>query len=165
MILRRFLKSTAVLLSLLTVAAAQRIPFNPKLYDPGVDAKAEIAQAIKEAGRHHRRVLLVFGGNWCPDCHVLDYRFHQEPARSLVENNFIVVHVDIGEGEGKYAKNTDLADKYRIPLRRGVPAIAVLTEKGQLLYSQQNGEFEAARRLDPQEIVRFLELWKPPKKI
>jgi hypothetical protein len=109
-------------------------------------------------------VLLVFGGNWCPDCHVLDYRFHQEPVKSLVESNFIVVHVDIGEGDGRYAKNTDLAQKYQIPLKKGVPAVAVLSGTGRLLYSQQNGEFEAARRLDPQQILEFLNRWKPPAK-
>jgi thioredoxin 1 len=161
--MRHILRITAFLLLLPAVIAAQRIPFNPHLYNPDTDAKAEIVKAIKEAGEQRKRVLLVFGGNWCPDCHVLDYRFHEEPAKSLVEGNFIVVHVDIGEGEGRYAKNTDLADKYRIPLKRGVPAVAVLSEKGSLLYSQQNGEFEAARRLDPQEIVRFLERWKPKK--
>jgi len=160
--MRQIAKIAVAVFLLLTTVAAQ-IPFNPKLYDPKADAKAEIAKAIKQAARGHKRVLLVFGGNWCPDCHVLDYRFHQEPAKSLVEQNFLVVHVDIGEGEGKYAKNTDLADKYRIPLKRGVPAIAVLSESGQLLYSQQNGEFEAQRRLDPQEIVRFLEQWKPQR--
>ena len=163
--MRYLAKTAAVLLLLLAVVAAQRIDWSAKLYDPDANAKSEIAKAIKEAGERHRRVLLVFGGNWCPDCHVLNYRFHQEPAKSLVENNYIVVHVDIGEGEGKYAKNTDLADKYRIPLKKGVPAVAVLSEKGYLLYSQQNGEFEAARSLDPREIVRFLELWKPPKRI
>jgi thiol:disulfide interchange protein len=163
--MRRALRIINIVLLLLAALAAQQIPLNPKLYDPQADAKAEIAKALKEAGERHRRVLLVFGANWCPDCHVLDYQFHQQPASSLIADNFIVVHVDIGEGEGKYAKNTDLAAKYRIPLKKGVPAVAVLSENGQLLYSQQNGEFEAARRLDPQEIVRFLEQWKPPKRI
>jgi thiol:disulfide interchange protein len=153
----------AVFLLLLLAAAAAQITFNPKLYDPDANAKAEIAKALNEAGREHKRVLLVFGANWCPDCHALDYRFHQEPIKALVESNFIVVHVDTGEGEGRYAKNVDLADQYQIPLKKGIPAIAVLSERGLLLSSQRDGQFSSARRLDPQQIVEFLNQWKPKR--
>jgi thioredoxin-related protein len=153
----------AVFLLLLLAAAAAQITFNPKLYDPDANAKAEIAKAVREAGREHKRILLVFGANWCPDCHALDYRFHQEPTKALVDNNFFVVHVDTGEGEGRYAKNVDLADQYQIPLKKGIPAIAVLSERGLLLSSQRDGQFSSARRLDPQQIIEFLNQWKPKR--
>jgi hypothetical protein len=39
----------------------------------------------------------------------------------------------------------------------------VLSERGRLLTSQTNGQFSSARRLDPQQIVDFLNQWKPPK--
>ena len=42
--------------------------------------------------------------------------------------------------------NLDLAGKYGVPLKKGVPALAVLSEHGALLYSQKNGEFEAMRQ-------------------
>jgi thioredoxin 1 len=153
----------AVFLLLLLAAASAQITFNPKLYDPDANAKAEVAKAVREAGREHKRILLVFGANWCPDCHALDYRFHQEPTKTLVDNNFIVVHVDTGEGEGRYAKNVDLADQYQIPLKKGIPAIAVLSEHGRLLSSQKDGQFSSARQLDPQQIVEFLNQWKPKR--
>lgn len=131
---------------------------NPRLYNPFADAKAEIAEAVKQAHEDHKRILLVFGGNWCLDCHVLDYRFHQNAIRSLVENNFHVVHVDIEQ----YDKNLDIAQRYGTSLKRGVPAVAVLSSDGKLLFGQKNGEFEKARELDPSVIVTFLNKWKPP---
>ena len=159
----RILKYVALAVVLFSSALAQ-FKMDPHLYDPDADAKAEIARALKQAGQEHKRVLIVFGANWCPDCHALNYRFHQQPIESLVEKNFVVVHVDIGEGEGRYAKNTDLAEKYKVPIKKGIPALAVLSSTGKLLYSQQNGEFEAARSLDPQKIIDFLNQWKPPSK-
>jgi hypothetical protein len=57
--------------------------------------------------------------------------------------------------------NVDIAEKYQIPLERGVPAIAVLSDKGKLLYSQKSGEFEAMRRMDPASVTTFLAQWKP----
>ena len=131
---------------------------NPKLYNKDADARAEIQAALARATKDHQRVILVFGGNWCYDCHVLDQAFHQPDVAPLVDNNFIVIHVDIGD-DGK--KNNDLAAEYHVPLDKGVPALAILDANGKLLYSQQNGEWESARSLDPDDVIAFLTKWKP----
>jgi thioredoxin 1 len=73
-----------------------------------------------------------------------------------VDESFRVIHVDIGRAD----KNLDLAEKYGIPLDKGVPAVAVLEFDGKLLHSQRNGEFEPARRLDAPVFVEFLKRWQ-----
>jgi thiol:disulfide interchange protein len=132
----------------------------PSVYDETADARVEIAAALKKAQTDGKRVLVVFGANWCGDCLVLDRRFHEDPAGSIVEKNFHVVHVDIG----RWDKNKDLAEKYQVPLDKGVPAIAVLDQKGALLFSQRNGEFEPAARLGVEPILEFLNRWKVTNK-
>jgi thiol-disulfide isomerase/thioredoxin len=134
------------------------VKLNPHLYEPNADAKLEIKDALAQAARNHQRVILVFGGNWCYDCHVLDQAFHDPDIAPLVQKNFQVVHVDIGD-DGE--KNSDLAQKYDIPVARGVPALAVLASDGKLLYSQKNHEFSKARALDPDLLIAFLNKWKP----
>jgi thioredoxin 1 len=57
-------------------------------------------------------------------------------------------------------KNVDVANKYDVPLGKGVPALAVLDSHGRLLYSQKNGEFEKMRHMDPNSVTSFLEQWK-----
>jgi len=42
-----------------------------------------------------------------------------------------------------------------------VPALAVLSERGTLLYSQKGGEFEAMRRMESGAVTSFLVQWKP----
>ncbi len=128
------------------------------IYPPHSDAKAEIKEAIARAGREHKHVILIFGANWCYDCHVLDYALHQPNLAKVVDPNFLVVHVDIGD-DGKL--NNDIAAEYQTPLEHGIPALAVLDSDGKLLYSQQHGEFEAARSMDPDELTAFLNKWKP----
>ncbi len=129
------------------------------LYPDGIDAKAEIAEALETAKKTHRRVLLIFGGNWCYDCHVLDAAFHSKEIAPTLNQNYVVVHVNIGE----YDKNLDLADKYEIPLKKGVPAAAVLKSDGSLVVSQKNQEFEKARSMTTDAVLAFLEKWKPRK--
>lgn len=130
---------------------------NKQIYPPNVNANEEIAEAVRTAGVSHKRVLLVFGGNWCFDCHVLDEAFHSPEIAPTLNKSFLVVHVDIGQMD----KNLDIAKKYDIPLERGVPAIAVLDSDGKLLFSQKRGEFEAARSMAPEDILAFLNKWKP----
>jgi thioredoxin-related protein len=131
---------------------------NPNLYKKEADARAEIKEAVTKAEKDHQRVILVFGGNWCYDCHVLDQAFHQADVAPLVEKNFQVVHVDIGD-DGK--KNNDVAAEYKVPLDKGVPALAILGPDGKLIFSQQGGEWQAARSMDPDDVVAFLNKWKP----
>jgi thiol-disulfide isomerase/thioredoxin len=153
----RYLTVGALALGLATTAFAQSPAPARKVYDESADARAEIARAITEAQHDHKRILLVFGGNWCGDCLALDARFHESPSESIIKASFLVIHVDIGHAD----KNLDLASKYGIPLNKGVPAVAVLESDGKLLYSQKNGEFEPARRMEPGVFVEFLNHWKP----
>jgi len=127
------------------------------LYPADADAQKEIQEALQAAAKSHKRVLLVFGGNWCYDCHVLDAAFHLPEIAPTVNRNFIVVHVDVGE----YNKNLELAKKYEIPLERGVPAAAILESDGKLVVSQKNQEFEKAHSMAPEDILAFLDKWKP----
>jgi len=139
-----------------SAARPQALP-EKDLYPPSADAKKEIEDALRSAAPAHKRVLVVFGANWCFDCHVLDEYFHSPDIVPTLQKYFVVVHVDIGRGE----KNTDLAKKYDVPLNRGIPAIAVLDSAGKLLFSQEQGEFEAARSLPAASILAFLNKWKP----
>ena len=126
--------------------------------DPSV-ARADLAAALKTAATTHRRVLLDFGGNWCGDCQVLDLYMHDDRNRPLIESNFVVVHINIGRMDA----NLDLAKKYGVPLDKGVPALAVLSERGALLYSQKNGEFEAMRSMESSALTEFLVQWRPAR--
>jgi len=126
------------------------------LYPVEADAKKEIENVLKTAAAENKRVLLIFGANWCYDCHVLDRALHEGSAGKVVTESFLLVHVDIGEGE----KNAELVKAYRIPLSKGVPAVAVLGSDGKLLYSSGDGEFEAARRMLRRDLVAFLRRWR-----
>jgi len=147
---------------ILSAQSARTLPApteRKNLYPENVDAKAEIAEALATATKAHKRVLLIFGGNWCYDCHVLDAAFHSAEIAPTLNKNYVVVHVNIGE----YDKNLDLANKYDVPLKKGVPAAAVLKGDGTLVVSQKNQEFEKARSMTTDAVLAFLEKWKPGK--
>lgn len=132
---------------------------NIQLYPPPEEAQAEISSALAAATRDHKRVLLVFGGNWCYDCHVLDATFRSKEFAPVVSANYHVIHINVGN----YDANLDLADKYQIPLKKGVPSLAILDPDGTLVVSQKQGEFESTVRIGPEDVLEFLKKWKPQR--
>jgi len=128
------------------------------IYPPPERASADLAAALSMAAATHKRVIVDFGGNWCTDCHVLDLYFHDAANEPLLESGYLLVHVNIG----RLNENLDIAARYQIPLDRGVPALAVLGEHGDLLYSQKTGEFEAMRGMKSSAVTDFLVHWRPP---
>jgi len=143
--------------ALVGVCLAQAAHEQKQIYDERADARVEIKEALHKARAEHKRVIVVFGANWCYDCHVLDAAFHRPDLAEIIAANYEVVHVDIGKGN----KNQDLMAKYEVPMKRGIPGLAVLDPDGTLVYSQKNGEFENARALTPEDFRAFLEKWKP----
>jgi len=131
------------------------------IYSATADAHHDIAQALVTAQHEHKRVILDFGGNWCGDCHVLDIYLHQEPNASLLEDNFVMVHIDVGH----YDRNLDLADKYKVPLKRGVPELVILDAHGRMLEGQRYSEFESMKKVDPNGVTNFLNQWKAKQKV
>lgn len=126
------------------------------IYAANANAHADITHAIHTATREHKRIILDFGGNWCGDCQVLDIYMHQPPNNEILAQHYIVVHVDIGQ----FDKNLDIAQRYNVPIKLGVPALVVLNSHGRLLYSQQHGEFERMSIVDPGSVTEFLQKWQ-----
>ncbi len=141
---------------------AERQPVTPPpavkkhLYSAEADPKADIAAALRQASHENKRVILDFGGDWCGDCQVLDIYLHQSPNVELLDKNFLLVHIDIGH----FDKNLDITERYGVPLKKGVPALAVLDAHGKLLYSQQAAEFGDMRYMYPTSVTDFLNRWK-----
>ena len=110
--------------AVLALSAAQAFSAGRDIYPDPADAKADIAAALKAAATTHKRVIIDFGGNWCGDCQVLDIYFHNAENRPILESNYVLVHVNIGHMD----ENVDIAQRYGVPLDRGVPALAVLSD-------------------------------------
>lgn len=142
---------------LLTAALGTARPADRIIYPAPEQARADIGAALKAAAASHKRVLLDFGGNWCPDCQVLDIYFHNAKNWPILSANFVLVHINIGRMDA----NLDLAGRYGVPIKKGVPALAVLSDHGKLLYSQKSGQFEAMSHMQSSSVTDFLVQWRP----
>jgi thioredoxin 1 len=136
-----------VLLALFTTSA--RAADGP--YDPTADARLEVQRALAETAAAKTSVLVVFGANWCGDCKILDMTMQKDPTATLVAREFKVVKVDVG----RFDRHVDLASAYGVPLKSGIPAIAILSPRHEVLYATRAGELADARKMGEGGIHEF----------
>jgi len=87
----------------------------PKVYDEEADAKQQIAAALAKAKRENQRVLIQWGGNWCPWCLLLHATMTGDAQlRKELSYEYQLIHVDAGSGGDK---NVDLASSYGADLK------------------------------------------------
>jgi len=113
----------------------------PKVYDEAADAKQQIAAALAKAKRENQRVLIQWGGNWCPWCIRLHATMTSDPRlqRELLYE-YQLVDVDAGSGGDK---NVDLASSYGADLKSfGYPFLTILDADGKPVANQETSALE-----------------------
>jgi len=156
--MRRF----AVIAVLFLAAAAPGAPVLPdgkvppiaKPYDEAADAHAAVAAAFAAARASGHKVLLDFGGNWCPDCRALAGVLDQPQVAGWAAQHYQTVYIDVG----RFTKNTDIALKYGVKLT-AAPTVLVVTPDGHLLNRDNVFALADARYMSAQAVVDLLAAW------
>lgn len=138
-------------LLLLWAASGAAVGAAPLPYDESADARAAIRAALGAIGAGPRRVLIVFGANWCEDCRSLDQTLKSGRNAELMAREFEVVKVDVG----RFDRNLGVAKAYGDPLRGGIPAAVVLSADERVLYATKAGELSNARRMSATGVYDF----------
>jgi len=131
------------------LAAGATAAENP--YNETADAKNEIKQALTQAATTQTPIIIVFGANWCGDCRMLDSAIKDGASAPLLARDFKIVKVNVGNWD----KNLDVAKTYGVPLENGIPAVAIISAKNQVLYVTRDGELANARNMGDKGIYDF----------
>jgi thiol-disulfide isomerase/thioredoxin len=116
------------------------------------DARVEIEAACRQAAAEGKRVAVVFGANWCPDCEAFKRALGHRLVKPIVDPNYVVVK--------------DLMAQYGMNVGSGIPSVAVLDPDGSLVISQRDGEFRnTSALLSVAEIVSFFHKWAPGRDV
>lgn len=112
-----------------TGAHAHDAKDEPRPYDKKAKAWADVDAAFARARRSGKHVVLAMGANWCHDSRSLAAKFESPEFRTLIEDSFEVVYVDVGQKN----RNIDIAQVYGIDEIVGTPTVLVLSPQGKLL--------------------------------
>lgn len=120
-------------------------------YADAGDAHAEVDAAFAAAQLNDTRVLVNFGGDWCPDCRILAGYMEIPEFAEYLEAHYEVVRVDVG----RYDRNMDVAARFGFEELEGVPTIAIATADGRIVNRGTATEWRTARERDPQEALDY----------
>lgn len=121
-------------------------------YDETADAQAELSKALSQAQASKKKVLVIFGANWCKDCLELDKSIKGQ-NEAMIKAKFVLVKIDVG----RFDKNLSIANAYGNPIKKGIPAAVVLKADNSLLYATKAGELADARRMGDHGIAEFFQ--------
>jgi thioredoxin 1 len=127
---------------------------------PPSDPRKDIAAALADAKKDGKPVLLDFGADWCVDCTVLSKWFRDPAVAAFLRAHFHVVMIDVGNfiRGPEEARNADLAERYGVdPDTSGIPALVLLSARGQVIPSPHHVEWRTARRFSAEDVARYLE--------
>ncbi len=151
-----FLFSFLIIFSIRLAAQADYQPVSK--FDPGRDPSKDLENAVAEAQKTGKNILLDVGGEWCIWCHRIDAFIEgHEDINNFIHANYVVMKVNFSSDN----KNEDFLSKY--PGISGYPHFFVLDQDGKLLHSQDTGKLEEGKDYNPQKFMAFLEVWAPKK--
>ena len=129
------------------------------VYDVARDPAKDLQDAIAEATRTNRRILLEVGGDWCVYCNIMDTTFQSHAQlRKVLDTYYVAVKINYSK---ENPNDAFLSHYPRIP---DYPHFFVLDSKGALLHSQPTHSFEHGKKYNTGKIDAFLKKWgQPPR--
>ena len=129
------------------------IPPMPLPYDEQVVSSEELFEFIDNTIITGKQPVIIFGGNWCPDCRILEGTLELATVKSFMNKNYQIKQIDIG----RYDRNMDLMNFLNIENRKGVPRVVILDLDKEILNSSTSSEWTTARDRKQQEIFDYFQ--------
>jgi thiol:disulfide interchange protein len=121
--------------------------------------QAELDALVAKAKAENKRVMLMFGGDWCVWCHALHKLFDENAeVGAALNKSFELVKVDI-------ETNDALDAQLGKPSKNGFPVLVILDESGKAAHTQETGSLETGKKgevaHDPAKVLAYLAAQAP----
>jgi thioredoxin-related protein len=129
------------------------------IYDKSADTAAQLAKAMEKAKQNDKRILVMFGGDWCGWCHKLHELFASDAEiRKILSYEYVLVMVDTTApgAEALLAKCKAALSKEESQKTFGVPFLGVLDSSGKVVTAQRTDPLETGDHHDPARVKEFL---------
>ena len=125
----------------------------PLPYDEKVVDSLQLDEFIDLSISKGKQPVVIFGGNWCPDCRILEGTLAMPTIKKFLQQHYQVMHIDIG----RYDRNMDLMDHLNIESKKGVPRVVILDLEKNIVNSSTSSEWTTARDRKQQEIYNYFQ--------
>jgi thioredoxin-related protein len=146
-----------LIISILIIStAAVKAQDAKKLYDPSLDGMKQIKEAVANASREGKHVLIQYGGNWCSWCIKFDAFCKADTAiTKIIAGNYIPVKLNYDPVNKNDAANAFLGN----PTRFGFPVFIIIDGKGNVIHIQDSSLLEEGSGYSKQKVTGFFRQW------
>ncbi len=93
-----------------------------KLYLPSEDAMGDLQATLQKAEDENKMALVILGANWSNDSRALAARLQVEPLKSLVDENYVTLFVNVGNlSEGR-----EVIQSLGVPIYYATPTVLII---------------------------------------
>jgi thiol-disulfide isomerase/thioredoxin len=124
------------------------LPYNGVVYK-----EVEVDLFINDAIKDSKQPIIIFGGNWCPDCRILSGTIKMPSIESFINKHYKILYIDVG----RYDINMGLMDYFGIAKEKGVPRVLVFDLNKNIINSSTTKEWTTARDRKQQEIFNYFQ--------
>lgn len=124
------------------------LPYNGEIY-----SESDIERFLNSSINKSKQPIIIFGGNWCPDCRILEGTLQLPTIKKYMIEHYEIMHVDVG----RYDKNMNLISYFKIPKEEGVPRVLVFDINKNILNMESTKEWTTARDRKQQEIFNYFQ--------
>jgi thioredoxin-related protein len=132
------------------------------IYDRSADAQVQVEKACEQARRENKRILVMFGGDWCGWCHKLHELFASNAeVGKILSYEYVLVMVDIQapNAEALQTKCKTGLSKEEVQKGVGYPFLSVLDADGKVVTALRTDVLEEGDHHDPSRVKEFLNRW------
>ena len=125
----------------------------PLPYDGVIYSEIDVKKFMEDTTSKSKQPIIIFGGNWCPDCRILDGSLQVPSIKKFMSERFEIMHIDVG----RYDKNMELMDYFGVAREKGVPRVIVFDKEMNILNSSSTKEWTTARERSLQDIFNYFQ--------
>lgn len=128
-------------------------------YNTELDGEKQITEAMYEAKKENKNIMLIIGEDWCPWCRKLNRYMLDDPlVDSIMKADYVKLKVYYSR---KDHKNDELLARLGYPQRFGFPVIIILDKDGNKIHTQDSALLEKDKSYDRKKLIAFLKNWSP----
>ena len=125
----------------------------PLPYDEKIIDSSELDKFINQSINNDKQPVVIFGGNWCPDCRILAGTLAMPTIKKFLQRYYRIIHIDIG----RYDRNMELMNHLNIEPKKGVPRVVILDFNKNIVNTSTSSEWTTARDRKEQEIYDYFQ--------
>ncbi len=99
-----------------------------------------IQEAMQQAAKEKKNVLIIFHASWCGWCHKMDSSINDKACKKFFDDNYVIRHLVVDESKDKKNLENPGADELRTKYNgdnEGIPFWLIFDKDGKLLADSQ----------------------------